>query len=268
VTQTLLFDLDETLIVEEPAAVAAFRATAALAGRHHDLDAAALAAAARVRARELWRAAPTHPYCARVGISSWEGLWGRFEGDEPSVAALRAWSATYRRESWRRALADANVDDDELAELLGETFGVERRRRHETFPDAVPALAAAARSGRLGLITNGASCLQREKLDASGLGGYFDAVVVSGDLGVGKPDAAVFHRAMTLLDADPRRTTMVGDNLVNDVDGATAAGLRAVWLNRLRRPGPEDRPDVIEITGLDGLLPALAEHRPSDSSRR
>ncbi|HEY5196005.1 MAG TPA: HAD family hydrolase [Solirubrobacteraceae bacterium] len=256
-TPTVLFDLDDTLIVEEPAALAAFAATAAVAGERHELDVAELARTARVRARELWRAAPTYPYCVRVGISSWEGLWCRFEGDDESVSALRAWSPTYRREAWTRALADARVHDDPLAEELGETFGVERRRRHETFPDVVAALTALRESNRLGLITNGASCLQREKLAASGLAGHFDATVVSGDLGVRKPDAAIFRHALDLLDADPRDTTMVGDNLSRDVDGAIAAGLRGVWLNRFAAPRPDARPDIVEIRSLDRLRSAL-----------
>lgn len=212
-----------------------------------------------MRARELWWAAPTHPYCRRIGISSWEGLWCRFEGDDPPVTALRAWAPTYRRGTWRAALADQGIRDDTLADELGEAFGVERRRRHETFADAIAALAVSRRSHRLGLVTNGASCLQREKLDASGLAGYFDAVVVSGDLGVCKPAAAVFHRALTLLDADPRQTTMVGDSLARDVDGALAAGLRAVWLNRAGPPGPGDRPDVVEIATLERLADVLGQ---------
>lgn len=265
-TTTLLFDLDETLIVEEPAAVAAFQATAARARSEHELDSARLAVAARVRARELWRAAPTHAYCARVGISSWEGLWCRFEGDEPSMAALRTWSPTYRRDTWRLALADVGVRDDALAEELGVTFGVERRRRHQTFPDVVAVLTAARRSNRLGLVTNGASCLQREKLAASGLDEYFDDVVVSGDLGVAKPDLAVFRHALARLDADAARTTMIGDSIDRDIDGATAAGMSAVWLNRFGAPRPEGRPEIVEITSLDALLHAVGSKPPTGSA--
>jgi phosphoserine phosphatase len=260
VTTTLLFDLDDTLVVEEPAAVAAFAATAARAAAVHGLDAQRLAHAARLRARELWRAAPTHPYCARIGISSWEGLWCRFEGDGPALAAMRAWSPAYRRGAWTLALADLGVDDRALAEELGETFGVERRRRHRTFPDVAAALAAARPSHRLGLLTNGASCLQREKLAASGLAGHFDAVVVSGELGLAKPDVAVFRHALALLDADAAQTTMIGDSIERDIDGATAAGLRAVWLNRSGAPRPDGRPALIEIAGLDELADALDNH--------
>lgn len=52
--RALLFDLDETLVVEEPAAVAAFEATAAFAASRCDLEAAELAVTARRRARQLW----------------------------------------------------------------------------------------------------------------------------------------------------------------------------------------------------------------------
>jgi putative hydrolase of the HAD superfamily len=79
-TRALLLDLDDTLVPEEDLVIAAFAATARAAGVRYRLDTARLALDARARARELWRAAPTWPYCERIGISSWEGLWCRFKG--------------------------------------------------------------------------------------------------------------------------------------------------------------------------------------------
>jgi putative hydrolase of the HAD superfamily len=254
----LLFDLDETLVVEEPAAVAAFEATARAAADRHGVDAAALAAAARSRARELWRAAPTYGYCLRIGISSWEGLWCRFEGDEPDVRSLRAWAPTYRREAWRLALGEQGVEDAELAEELGERFGTERRARHEVFADALAALRELRVSHALALVTNGASCLQREKLAASGLSDYFDIVVVSGEFGVGKPDTSIFRHALSQLGSDADGAVMVGDSLARDVDGALAAGLDAVWVNRFGRSRPAERPDLVEISTLRDLPGALS----------
>jgi putative hydrolase of the HAD superfamily len=261
VTRALLFDLDDTLVVEEGAAVASFAATASVAAERHGVDAAALAADARVRARELWRAAPTYPFCRRIGISSWEGLWCRFEGDADDLRALRAWAPDFRRDAWRRALADHGIEDDALAAELGERFGVERRGRCETFDDAAAALDRLRGEYALALVTNGASCLQREKLAASGLADRFDAIVVSGDLGRGKPDQAIFARALDAVGAEPGEAAMVGDNLTNDVDGALAAGLRAVWLNREGRQRPGDRPDLVEIGDLGELPAALATVR-------
>jgi putative hydrolase of the HAD superfamily len=243
----LLFDLDDTLVPEEPSAVAAFQATARTVP---GIDAERLAADARAHARALWYAAPTHPYCKRIGISSWEGLWCRFEGDDATLRALRDWAPDYRREAWSRALADQGVDDRALAQELGERFGVERRALRAPFPDTA-LLDELGGSYALGLVTNGAACLQREKLERSGLAGHFDAVVVSGDLGVGKPDPAVFRRALSLVGAEADGTVMVGDTVERDIDGALAAGLRPVWINRFGAPRP--RADLVEIRGLDEL---------------
>jgi len=253
----LLFDLDDTLVVEEPAAVAAFQATAGWAATQSDLDAGALAAAARERARELWYATPAHAWCLRVGISSWEGLWCRFAGDGEDLAWLRAWSPTYRREAWRLALAEQGVADGALAQELGERFARERRERHETFDDAVPALDALAADHALALVTNGASCLQREKLAASGLVERFEVVVVSAEVGAAKPDPASFRAALAQLDCEPGQATMVGDSLRKDVRGALSAGLGAVWLNRSGRPAPDRPASAREIATLAELPSAL-----------
>jgi putative hydrolase of the HAD superfamily len=259
--RALLVDLDDTLVVEEAAAVATFAATARAAAEHCAVDAATLALDARARARELWRAGPAYPFCRRIGISSWEGQWCRFEGEADELRALRRWAPDYRRETWRRALADQGIDDDGLAREMGERFGVERRARHETFADAGPALDALRADHALALVTNGASCLQREKLAASGLADRFDAIVVSGELGTGKPDPTVFAHALSALGAGPSDALMVGDSLIKDVDGALAAGLGAVWVNRGGRPRPTDRPDVIEVPDLAGLPGLLAAPR-------
>ena len=58
--------------------------------------------------------------------------------------------------------------------------------------------------------------------------------MVSGELGAGKPDAAVFDHALGLLGAEREDAVMVGDSLECDVAGARAAGLGAVWVNRFR----------------------------------
>jgi len=255
VADVLLFDLDETLMVEWPAAVAAFEATASYAAHRYEVDVAALATAARDRAGELWRAAPTYEYCRRVGISSWEGLWCRYAGDGAQTCRLREWSPTYRREAWRLALAEQGIDDPGLAEELGEVFPAERRARHEVFPDAEAALRELSAGYVLGLVTNGASCLQRDKLRASGLGHYFRVVVVSGDVGAAKPDPSVFRRALSELATE--RAVMVGDSLKKDVRGALATGLQAVWLNRAGHERPDDL-DVPEVTSLGALPPVLA----------
>jgi len=250
--RALLLDLDDTLIADVPAAAATFDATAAYAATRRALDAPALAAAATARAAELWRSTPVYAHSEEIQISSWEGLWCRFEGENEHIRWLREWSPSYRRDTWALALADQGIDDPALAQELGERYGIERRARHETFADVEAALDALDGAWALGLVTNGASCLQREKIAASGLEARFEAVVVSGELGVGKPDPAIFAHALDALGCG--EGVMVGNSLARDVAGALAAGLRAVWVNRFGEARPADlAAEVREITTLRDL---------------
>jgi putative hydrolase of the HAD superfamily len=203
----------------------------------------------------------------RVGISSWEGLWCRFEGEGADVRTLREWSPTYRREAWGLALADQGVEDVPLAEELAERFVVERCARHQVFSEVPGVLGRMAESYSMALVTNGAACLQREKLTASGLTDHFEAVVVSADLGVAKPDLSIFQRALSELGADSNHAVMVGDSISKDVDGAVAAGLGAVWVNRSGRPAPPQRPNLVEISTLRDLPSVLDEFLATSRSR-
>jgi FMN phosphatase YigB (HAD superfamily) len=63
---------------------------------------------------------------------------------------------------------------------------------------------------------------------------------------------------LSQIGSDAGRAVMVGDSLTRDVDGAIAAGLGAVWVNRFGSPRPTDRPDLIEVSTL-GDLPAALE---------
>lgn len=256
--QALLFDLDETLMVEAPAASASFAAAAEFAETVCEVDTRRLAVDARAHAKELWYAAPTIEYYLRVGISSWEGLWCRFGADRPESLSLREWAPEYRRETWSLALFNQDIRDPDLATELAHRFVVERRLRHELFEDVAETLAGLRRDNPMAVVTNGAACLQREKLAASGLADYFDAVVVSEDLGVAKPEAAVFEYALSLIDADPDQTVMIGDSLNKDVEGALAAGIQAIWLNRSQGDPPGGRQDLIQISSLKDLPDALS----------
>jgi putative hydrolase of the HAD superfamily len=89
---------------------------------------------------------------------------------------------------------------------------------------------------RVGVLTNGPSAFQRRKLETSGIGAEVDAVAVSGELGVAKPDERAFELALALLGTGAGETAMVGDSLENDVLGGMHAGLApVVWM-----PGARD----------------------------
>ena len=251
--RSILFDLDDTLVVEGAAADAAFLATCERAHEKYGIDPEALHQSVRYHARELWRAATTITYCRAIGISSWEGLWARFLGSDPNLKRLRAWAPTYRREAWFRALADHSVSDLSFAEELSATFLLERRARHTLFSDVEDSLTNLRDIYQLALVTNGAPGLQREKIQGANLARCFDTILISGEVGVGKPDCRIFRMALDALSASPSETVMVGDSLTRDILGAQRAGLKGIWLNRLESDAANQVTPDVQITSLSQL---------------
>ncbi|MGH7921319.1 MAG: HAD family hydrolase, partial [Candidatus Dormibacteraceae bacterium] len=226
--EAIVFDLDDTLIVEEAVAQRSLRAAAALLP---GLDPDLVRETVLRHARRLWRAGPHHPICQAIGVSSWEGLWSSFSGGHPDLDGLRGWSPTYAPEVWQAALAELGIDEGVPARRLDEAYRRAQWDGHTAIEGAQPLVRDLRRAGiGIGLLTNGLADIQRRKLEHAGLTGCFDAIVVSGEVGVGKPDRAVFELVRADLGVDPSSLLMVGDSWSRDVRGALAAGWSAVWV--------------------------------------
>jgi len=92
---------------------------------------------------------------------------------------------------------------------------------------------------KLGIITNGFSHLQHGKIDRLALRGHFDEIIVSGDLGIKKPDERIYRTALERLGTTSEETVIIGDHPVNDIWGAAQVGIRGIWLLR-KHAWPED----------------------------
>ncbi len=83
----------------------------------------------------------------------------------------------------------------------------------------------------LGCVTNGVSSLQNIKLDTAGIRDMFDVVVVSGDIGIYKPDRRIFDEAVRRAGVKNEEALFVGDHPINDIQGALGADMKAVRMN-------------------------------------
>jgi putative hydrolase of the HAD superfamily len=105
--------------------------------------------------------------------------------------------------------------------------------RHENFSlyeDSLPVLEELRRHGlKIGLVSNGqrdlAEFAVHHALDV-------DAMVGSRSHGRTKPHPSIFVAALEALDVTPEETAMVGDSLEDDIEGARALGIRAIFLDR------------------------------------
>jgi putative hydrolase of the HAD superfamily len=112
---------------------------------------------------------------------------------------------------------------------------------------------------RLGIISNFAipECLDK-LLKSHGLDKLFEAIVVSGAVNKRKPSTEVFEHAMKILDVSSSETVFVGDTLDADIEGAKAANMTAVYIQRRVEKVQQIRPDYT-IKSL-AELPLLIEH--------
>jgi putative hydrolase of the HAD superfamily len=207
---------------------------------------------------EGWLRSPHQEYFQTIGISAGECLWGRFIGEDPRLLPIRAWAPEYQLGCWSRALEELGEPDEVLAATLTERYRAERRARHIwLFPETRAVLEALAPRYQLGLITNGAPDIQRDKLIGSGLDSYFTCVQISGEFGMGKPDPAIFYNALEILHCPAADAVMVGDSTARDILGANNAGVRAVWIrreNQKRTPGARPDATIATLTELAALL--------------
>jgi len=229
--RAVIFDLDDTLIWDERLSRQALMEVAAEGAARSGADAGRLAVAARSAADELWRAHAPVERCDALGIVAFEGMWGHFHGEEDYLRHLREWTPRFRVEIWRRALASEGIQDDALAADLGALFARRRRALQDPLPGAQEILHRLRTAGvRIGLLTNGAASLQREKIETAGLGLFFDAAVVSGEIGTGKPEPDIFHHLLERLGVSSSEALMVGNSLARDIVGGKRAGLATCWL--------------------------------------
>ena len=258
--RVVLIGLDDTLVADSDETEAAMLRTAQ-AARPLGLEPLGLAASAIYHARERWREAPTAEECQRLGLSAAEGLYAEFPGDSDLLTALRDFLPSFRVAAWVDALEAAGHPDEELAHELAERYVEERRGRHDLFDDVQPTFDLLSRTHRLAVVTNGAADAQRDKIHSTGLDVYLDAVVISTEVGTGKPDPEPFRRALQQLEVPPTEAVVVGHSARRDVAGARAAGIHAVLLDRGGAVVPERGagPDLIIDTLVE--LPELLTTR-------
>lgn len=252
-----MLDLDDTLIAEEQFARASMRSTAGLVPgvRPEQVEELIL-----TKARSVWRAGPHHHVAQELGIASWEGLWASFEGRHRRLDGLATWVPTYRSQAWLAVVAELGTHEPGLAEDMARSYEEAQRSGHPLLDGAAAAVRAAGERWRLGLLTNGPPDIQRLKLDQTGLASCFDAVVISGEVGVGKPSPEAFGLLVEALGVRPEEAVMVGDSWQRDVEGALCAGVRPIWVAG-GRPLPESNPNVRIIPSIGVLLAALDEMR-------
>lgn len=218
--RAVAFDAVGTLITPDPPVQAAYQAVGERYGSRLNID------IVRSRFRNAFRA----------------------EEDRDRAAGWRTDSAR-EIERWQRIVAavlDDVTDPEACFRELWDHFSQPAAWR--CLPDAEPVLTELSRRGlAVGLASNFDSRLRTVVAGLPELAAI-GPIVVSAEVGWRKPAAEFFTTVVRAFGCAAGEVLLVGDDIENDYTGATAAGLRAVLLDRAGRPG------VVTITGLAELI--------------
>ena len=168
-------------------------------------------------------------------------------------------------EIWELVLDQCGGRSASTAKAAAQAHWEAEAKGFRLYADARFAVRALQRTGvRMALVTNGPSQMQRRKIDLLAIAPWFEAVLVSAEVGHSKPEPEIYALALESLGADPGDAWFAGDNLYTDIAGANNMGMTSVWVNRAGASMPPDASapthqvrDLTPLARLMGLEPEL-----------
>jgi HAD superfamily hydrolase (TIGR01509 family) len=176
------------------------------------------------------------------------------------------------------------TDHSTLFDLWLERYGLLSRERVERclavfhdyrpgslslYPGVDQALQKLKIAYHLAIVTDGHPGMQRNKIEALGLGERVDSIVYSAELSRSKPDPEVFYHALRVAGVSPQAAVFVGDHPVRDILGARRAGMRAIRVMIGEFQHLPDHPEAAahdRLRTLRGLPALLASKRTERAS--
>jgi len=178
-----------------------------------------------------------------------DALWEPYRAGRLPLERMRV-------ERIRRALADCGFGADEGDCRRFQEAYQAGQYRIRLLPGAEECLAELEEAGcLLGVVTNGPGPHQARKLEALGIGRIIprERWFISGEIGMAKPDSALFAHVNRTTGTRPESSVLVGDSPVNDVGGAAGAGWRAVWFRSRTGAAPPAPSADLTADGFAGL---------------
>lgn len=165
-------------------------------------------------------------------------LWKSLEEGKIERGSLKV-------ERFRLLLDELKIEGDceELAQLYLKRLG----RKDYLLPHAIEVLEYLYRRAFLVLLTNGITRVQQERITRSGIEIFFQDIIISEEIGLTKPDPAIFLLAARRVNLPPSALLCVGDSPSSDIRGGYNSGMDTCWFRSTSTDYPyqEPEPDYI-----------------------
>lgn len=176
-------------------------------------------------------------------------LWGLYGEGKITKEELN-------RRRYSHPLETVGITDPGLA----STFCREALSRIPTkgnlIPGATELLEYLRPKYRMFILSNGFKELQSRKMQTAGIDGYFDALILSEDIGVNKPNRELYEHALQSTDSRLEESIMIGDMFETDIVGAANIGMQQIYFNPKGKKGHPFAPtyEVRELLQIKEIL--------------
>ena len=203
------------------------------------------AAAFRMACNKFGMDVGAKEYALYHGIN--DALWKKLEKGEVTQSGLRVQRFVELKEALH-----ADFDPAKMNVVYSQALG----DGCFLFPQALSIMQYLHRHAKVCILTNGIADVQKRRLNLSGLRPYVDALVISQEEGMSKPDARIVERALERVGCtDKREAVIVGDSLSSDMMAAKNAQVDGIWYNPQGMKNPvENEYIVAEIKELHELV--------------
>ena len=187
--------------------------------------------------------------CAKEFIANYtennHKLWAQYHLGQITKDHLRS-------ERFSSTFIQMGVSPSQIPHQFEEDYVQLSPKKTNLFDGAEKVLSYLQKKYHLHIISNGFKETTLTKMELSALNPYFKNVIISEDVGVNKPDKAIFEFALNKAGAQVHESIMIGDSLEADIRGAQNFGMKAIFFNPQKTKKPVDV--NWEINHLEELL--------------
>jgi putative hydrolase of the HAD superfamily len=179
-----------------------------------------------------------------IGLSSCESFIERYTENNQLLWTEyhmgRITKDTLRAERFHKTFIELGVAPEQVPHQFEEDYVRFSPTKTNLFEGSEKVLAYLQKKYTLHIISNGFKETTLIKMDLCNLNPYFTNVIISEDVGVNKPDRAIFEYALKKAGADKQESIMIGDSIEADIRGAQDFGMKAIFFNPLNKEQPAD----------------------------
>lgn len=147
---------------------------------------------------------------------------------------------TLREQRFKKTFLDLGLSPNVIPANFENDYVNLGPSKKNLFDGAEKVLAYLQKKYTLHIISNGFKEATLTKMEVSNLNPYFKNVIISEEVGVNKPNKAIFEYALDLAKANKPESIMIGDSIEADIYGAQNFGMKAIFFNPNKLEKPSD----------------------------